>query len=75
MKKFICKAKLIRKEGYEGIFLGPGVVFKLPYKDLKVGETCEVYYFKNNKKKGDFAVFRPKRVKGISLSKRRDENK
>ena len=65
MKKFVCKAKLIRKEGYEGIFRGPGVAFKLPYKDLVVGETCDVFYFKNGKNKGDFAVFREKKSRII----------
>jgi site-specific DNA-methyltransferase (cytosine-N4-specific) len=39
LKRFVCKARLIRKEGYTGIFVTKkGLYLKLPYKDLEVGE-------------------------------------
>lgn len=73
MKRFVCKARLIKKEGYTGIFITrKGLRFKLPYKDLEVGEICDMYFIKTTGK-GHFDIFREKRVKGISLSKRRDE--
>jgi len=69
MKRFVCKARLIRKEGYTGIFVTKkGLYLKLPYKDLEVGDICEVYFIKTTGK-GHFEVFREKRIIGVPFYK------
>lgn len=62
MKRFVCKAKLIKKEGYTGIFITQkGLKLKLPYKDLIVGEVGDVYMMKTTGK-GHFEIFKSKRI-------------
>ena len=74
MKKFVCKAKLVRKEGYTGIFISRnGVKFKLPYKDLKVREVGDVYLMKTTGQ-GHFEIFRPGNIIQVPFYKGKNGN-
>ena len=69
MKKFVCKEKLVRKEGYTGIFrTKKGLKLKLPYKDLVVGEVGDVYLMKTTGA-GHFEIFKEKRIIGVPFYK------